>query len=808
MRLTLRLAAGAAVAIVASTLTAPIASAADGCTPIDNRSGVSRIATSPRAGTAIVTASANDVPMATVNGNTIVSTIHLTDTGIVRTVKIKDLALSHNVLSDITLRLRAPDGTLVLLANSLAGANMVSTAFSDAAPSIFVGLPPYTGTFAPQEWLAQLFGETIAGDWKLEVTDAAGGPNGSLNAWTLELAPEACGAQPVAAINATPNPVAPGGTVTFDAGDSAPSLGATITRYEWDLDGNGTFETDTATTPTTTQSYAFKGTYAISVRVTDDQGNSDQRTIALAVTAKPNAAINVDPASPLSLVNATLDASASYDSDGTVVRYEWDLDGDGTYEVDAGNIPTIQRLFGTSGPRTVRVLVTDDSGAQDVAVQSVLVQNRPPLAAFAPQSTPAIVGADTVLDAATSADLDGTIVNHEWDFDNDGTYETSSGGSNQVTHVFPGSGSYVVGLRITDNGTDTSATTRTIIATQAPVPVVGASTLMTRPGAPVTFDPAGSADPDVTGGIVSYAWDFDGDGTIDQTTSGPAPVMHSYTAFGLFTARLTVTDDLGATGTTTVVINVYNEPPVAALSISPSAVLTGESVTFSGAGSLDPDGAIAKYEFDLDGNGTYEVNAGATPTLVRSFPNRMRVTVRVRVTDTDGATAVATGLLSVDPAPAPPTPPGTGGAGAGAGGNGSGAGGTGDDGSGPAPGASFTASLSGASIQTLRRVIRKGVGVRCHVDRKATCRLEIIVRARDAKRLRLAKGKKAKRPVRIARGRASAAGSGSKAVTLKLSAKARKVLRRARRVVVIVQGTATDGDGGKATLSRAIMLRR
>ncbi len=156
------------------------------------------------------------------------------------------------------------------------------------------------------------------------------------------------------------------------------------------------------------------------MRVTDDQGNSDIRTIALAVTAKPHAAISITPSSPMSLVNATLDASGAYDPDGTIVRYEWDLDGDGTYETDAGNIPTIQRLFGTSGPRTVGVLVTDDSGATAVATQSIVVQNRAPIADFGLQSTPAIVGASTVLDSGLSVDLDGTITNHEWDFDNDG----------------------------------------------------------------------------------------------------------------------------------------------------------------------------------------------------------------------------------------------------------------------------------------------------------------------------------------------------------------------------------------------------
>ncbi len=142
----------------------------------------------------------------------------------------------------------------------------------------------------------------------------------------------------------------PGSLVHFDASASTGAGTAQIVHYEWDLDGDGTFETDTGSTPTTSQIYASKGTYAVGVRVTDDQDNSDTRTIALAVTAKPNAAMTITPSSPLSLVNASLDATGSFDPDGTIVRYEWDLDGDGTYETDAGNIPTIQRLFGTSGP--------------------------------------------------------------------------------------------------------------------------------------------------------------------------------------------------------------------------------------------------------------------------------------------------------------------------------------------------------------------------------------------------------------------------------------------------------------------------
>ena len=104
--------------------------------------------------------------------------------------------------------------------------------------------------------------------------------------------------------------------------------------------------------------------------------------------------------------------------------------------------------------------------------------------------------------------------------------------------------------------------------------------------------------------------------------------------------------------------------------------------------------------------------------------------------------------------------------------------------------------------------MQRGVGVRCQVDRSATCVLELVVSGRDARRLRLAKGKRARKPVRIARGRATTAASGSKALTLKLTPRARRALKRSRkRIVVIVQGTATDTTGAKATLRRAVMLR-
>jgi hypothetical protein len=70
-------------------------------------------------------------------------------------------------------------------------------------------------------------------------------------------------------------------------------------------------------------------------------------------------------------------------------------------------------------------------------------------------------------------------------------------------------------------------------------------------------------------------------------------------------------------------------------------------VTFNGSASKDPDGTIASYEWDLDGNGTYETNTGTTATTTRNYATATEPVVGLRVTDNRGATGTATKTLVV-----------------------------------------------------------------------------------------------------------------------------------------------------------------
>src|SRR5207247_5204426 len=126
-------------------------------------------------------------------------------------------------------------------------------------------------------------------------------------------------------------------------------------------------------------------------------------------------------------------------------------------------------------------------------------------------------------------------------------------------------------------------------------------------GSAVTLRGSGS-DPDGT--ITSYRWDF-GDGA----SAAGATASHAYATAGTYTAKLTVTDDRGATGSDSALITVAGSPggtPWArgfggaasdvgygvAVDASGNAVMTGrvESTVNFGGGVCPPAAVfVSKY---------------------------------------------------------------------------------------------------------------------------------------------------------------------------------------------------------------------
>lgn len=154
-----------------------------------------------------------------------------------------------------------------------------------------------------------------------------------------------------------------------------------------------------------------------------------------------------------------------------------------------------------------------------------------------------------------------------------------------------------------------------------------------------TFNGSGSSDPDGT--IASYAWNF-GDGT----TGSGVSVTHTFPSAGTYTVTLTVTDNEGATGSTSQNVAVgqppANQPPVASFTASCAAFWIFHWCNFDGSGSSDPDGTIASYSWDF-GDGTTGTGASGT----HFYSSAGSRTVTLTVTDNGGATDTETKTVNV-----------------------------------------------------------------------------------------------------------------------------------------------------------------
>jgi sugar lactone lactonase YvrE len=93
---------------------------------------------------------------------------------------------------------------------------------------------------------------------------------------------------------------------------------------------------------------------------------------------------------------------------------------------------------------------------------------------------------------------------------------------------------------------------------------------------------------------------------------------------------------------------VVNRPPTAALTPVRPVVAAGERVRLDASASRDAEGLRLAYEWDLDGNGVFEVGTGALSAATRTWRRDGRVTVGVRVNDPHGGRAVAQSVVAVD----------------------------------------------------------------------------------------------------------------------------------------------------------------
>ncbi len=442
----------------------------------------------------------------------------------------------------------------------------------------------------------------------LRVTDAGG-------LFDEDEATVSVNADPVAEANG-PYAGNVGAPINFSSAGSMDPDGDPLT-YRWDFgDGSTSDEADPG------HRYEDGGTFVATLRVTDPGGGFGEDTATVTVNRPPSADAGPDRIGNIG-VPIAFNGSGS-DPDGDPLTYHWDF-GDGETAEGA----EVSHTYDATGPYTATLRVTDPGGLFDEDTAEVSIVNRPPVADAGPDQT-GNIGKPIEFNGSGS-DPDGDPLTYRWDF---GDGETANGAN--VSHTYLTGGSFIATLRVTDPDDLFDEDTAAVSIENRPPSADAGPDRSGNAGEPIAFNGTGS-DPD--GDKLTYRWNF-GDG---ETANG-ANVSHTYVTGGDYTATLRVSDPEGLFDEDTAAVTV-NRPPGADAN-GPYAGNVGAPISFSSAGSSDPEGETLTYRWSF-GDGTTSTQANPTHTYATGGP----FTATLRVTDPEGLFDEDTAAVTVNRTP-------------------------------------------------------------------------------------------------------------------------------------------------------------
>jgi large repetitive protein len=261
------------------------------------------------------------------------------------------------------------------------------------------------------------------------------------------------------------------------------------------------------------------------------------------------------PTSPVAGEPATFTATVSSRPDSPVVAFAWDFTEDGVTD-DTSATPT--HTFTASGHTTVLLTVTlaDGRTAADGGGLQVKPAPTPAIATTLSAAPNAVAPGDTVTLTATATpnSTAGTVTSYEWDFDNNGTVDaTTTTPTRTTTYSTIGTKTAKVTAK---SATASGSATTTIGVSAPPLTISGFTASGSTVGSPVTFTvtvSSASLPPSMT-----FAWDYEGDDVVNETTSGASPrsVSHIYNVPGTYKVKVTVTAPDGRTVSGTAQVTV------------------------------------------------------------------------------------------------------------------------------------------------------------------------------------------------------------------------------------------------------------
>ncbi|OPZ45102.1 MAG: PKD domain protein [Euryarchaeota archaeon ADurb.BinA087] len=354
------------------------------------------------------------------------------------------------------------------------------------------------------------------------------------------------------------------------------------TSWAWDFNNDGTVD-KTDQNPVITFP---AGTYTVKLTATNTGGSDVEiKTNYITVTVAPPVA---DFTANKTSGTAPLTVQFTDLSTGSPTSWAWDFNNDGTVDKTEQN----PKITFPAGTYTVKLTVINAGGSDsEIKTNYITVTIPPPVANFTANKT-----SGTAPLTVQFTDLStGSPTSWAWDFQNDGSTDNTV--QNPV-FTYLEAGTYTVNLTATNaGGSDAEIKTNYISVTVAP-PVANFTANITSGYAPLTVQFTDLS----TGSPMSWAWDFQNDGSTDSTDQNP---VFTYPAAGTFTVKLTATNDGGSdpeikTNYITVTVAV---PPEAKFSADKQTGIAPLEVQFmdesTGSGPLT-------YAWDFNSDGTVE----------------------------------------------------------------------------------------------------------------------------------------------------------------------------------------------------------
>jgi PKD repeat protein len=344
--------------------------------------------------------------------------------------------------------------------------------------------------------------------------------------------------------------------------------------------------------------FSIAGTYTITGTVTDNLGATASKSVAIVVSSSinqpPTAVIAATPNSAYAPATISVSAAASSDPDGTIASSVISF-GDGT---SASGL-TASHTFSAAGVYTLTAKVTDNSGASSTATTSVTVKapevivSNPTDGAFLPSQVH-VVASGFSGSAVTTMQIyvDGAIV-----------YSVNS--ANLSGTITVASGLHTLLVKGWDNAGRNFSRQVAVTINKPPVAALTLSSGSIVVGGSVSASAAASTDSDGT--IANTVISF-GDGSLATSISA----SHQYKVAGTYTVKATVTDNMGASSSTSSTVVVKQQFVI----ISSPTFTSTKATSVRATGTASSGFPVVATQVYLDGSLKYQSSTATADTTM------------------------------------------------------------------------------------------------------------------------------------------------------------------------------------------------